>query len=168
MDFKDWKENCSPAANHLVSQNLFPSHGHYSSPPHSQSSPPPRIPDLVIHCDGSFHKDSQEAAYGVVVSNSHGQVCDGRSGTFFCSSALAAEAKAIKEAISLASTRQVSTVVFSDSLTLVDVLNKTTNPWPWDCSAYIAHMVQNLARCPWIKVGFTPRSHNTKADWVAK
>ncbi|CAN1146276.1 hypothetical protein LINPERHAP2_LOCUS15159 [Linum perenne] len=138
-----------------------------TTPPHPihRPSPPPRIPDLVIHRDRSFHKDSHEAAYDVVVSNSHDQVCDGRSGTFFCSSA---EAKAIKEAISLASTHQVSTVVFSDSLTLVDVLNKPTKPWPWDCSAYIAHMVQNLARCPWIKVEFTPRSQNTKADWVAK
>ncbi|CAN1783384.1 hypothetical protein LINPERHAP1_LOCUS16274, partial [Linum perenne] len=81
---------------------------------------------------------------------------------------LAAEAKAIKEDISLAFTRQVLTVVFSDSLTLVDVLNKTTKPWPWDCSTYIAHMVHNLARCPWIKVEFTPRSQNTKSDWVAK
>ncbi|CAN1139732.1 hypothetical protein LINPERHAP2_LOCUS11451, partial [Linum perenne] len=68
----------------------------------------------------------------------------------FCSSALTDEAKAIKEAISLASTRQVSTVVFSDSLTLVDVLNKPTKPWPWNCSTYIAHMVQNLVRCPWM------------------
>ncbi|CAN1255029.1 Putative ribonuclease H protein At1g65750 [Linum perenne] len=107
-DYKGWSESLIPAKKTMNSPT------NHSAPPPSPSFPPPRTPSLVIHCDGSFLKDSQEAAYGVVVSNSHGQVCDGRSGTFLCSSAMMAEAKAILEAINLAASRQVSTLILSD------------------------------------------------------
>ncbi|CAN1168135.1 hypothetical protein LINPERHAP2_LOCUS27655 [Linum perenne] len=102
------------------------------------------------------------------MTNSHGQVCDGRNGTFFCSSSLVAEAKAFLEGISLGSSRQVTTSVLTDSLTLINVLNNALYPRPWECSTYINSMLQILERCPWIDVGYTPRSINYKADWVAK
>ncbi|CAN1767723.1 Putative ribonuclease H protein At1g65750 [Linum perenne] len=140
----------------------------HSPPPHLHPCPPPRIADLVIHCDGSFKKDSPKAAYGVVMTNTHGQVCDGRSGTFFCSSPIVAEAKAINEAVFMASTRQVSTLILSDSLSLVNILNDTHIQWPWECAALITQIGQRLSVCLWITISFTPRSLNTKADWVAK
>ncbi|CAN1148077.1 hypothetical protein LINPERHAP2_LOCUS16250 [Linum perenne] len=112
-------------------------------------------------------KDSQEAAFGVVMTNNQGQVCDGRSGTFFCSSAIAAEAQAIKEAVVLAASRQVTTGIYTDCQTLVDVLTKDQST-PWDCTSNIAIIRQTLQTCPWISIEFTPRSLNFKADWLAK
>ncbi|CAN1157596.1 Putative ribonuclease H protein At1g65750 [Linum perenne] len=166
QDMEDWKQCCTSAYDGTHPRANLPQYP--STPPHSIPLPPPRIPDLVIHCDGSFVKDSLRAAYGVVMTNSHGQVCDGRSGTFFCSSPIVAEAKAINEAISLAASRQVTTVIRSDCLSLINILNKHQVKWPWECSALIAVMVQSLATCPWVTVEFTPRSDNCLADWVAK
>ncbi|CAN1181873.1 hypothetical protein LINPERHAP2_LOCUS35676 [Linum perenne] len=102
------------------------------------------------------------------MTNSHGQVCDGRSGTFLCSSALAAETKAILEAILLAASRQVSTLILSDSQSIITILNNNLRPWPWECSAYITSMVHTLSQCPWISMDFIPRARNSNADWVAK
>ncbi|CAN1181362.1 hypothetical protein LINPERHAP2_LOCUS35339, partial [Linum perenne] len=140
----------------------------HSNPPHQSSCPPSRIADLVIHCNGSFEKDSLKAAYGVVMTNNHGQVCDGRSGTFFCSSPIVAEAKAILEAVILASERHVSTMVLSDCLTLVNVLNDSLTQRPWECAALLSQIFQKLSDCPWIMISFTPRKSNCKSDWVAK
>ncbi|CAN1129854.1 Putative ribonuclease H protein At1g65750 [Linum perenne] len=168
VDIETWKRPYGADTTSIDKPDQRPTVCHHFVPSHSHSCPPRRIPDLVIHCDGSFLKDSQEAAYGVVMTNCHGQVCDGRIGTFFCSSAMVAEAKAILEAINLGSSRQVTTLVLSDNSTLVNILNCTTSPWPWECHNIIAQMVRTLMLCPWIEVAYTPRVHNTKADWVAK
>ncbi|CAN1131053.1 hypothetical protein LINPERHAP2_LOCUS6175 [Linum perenne] len=98
------------------------------------------------------------------MTNIHGQVCDGRSGTMFCSSAIVAEAKAIKEAVTLASTRPVSTIILSDCLALIKIINDSLSPWPWECNALGTHIRQIMTRCPWISVDFTPRTSNAKAD----
>ncbi|CAN1801545.1 hypothetical protein LINPERHAP1_LOCUS23009 [Linum perenne] len=57
--------------------------GCHSTVNHPNPCPPPSTPMWVIHCDGSFVNDSQEAAFGVVLSNNQGQVRDGVKGTFF-------------------------------------------------------------------------------------
>ncbi|CAN1141894.1 hypothetical protein LINPERHAP2_LOCUS12766 [Linum perenne] len=59
------------------------------------------------------------------------------------------------------------TLVLSDSLPLVNVLNNALSPWPWDCATFIAHMVQTLSSYPWIAVEFTPRAHNSMTNRVA-
>ncbi|CAN1153017.1 hypothetical protein LINPERHAP2_LOCUS19121 [Linum perenne] len=102
------------------------------------------------------------------MTNSHGQVCDGRSGTLICSSAVVAEANALLEALKLASSRQVLTTIMSDSLSLVTLLNNRLLPWPWECVALLSQMDLILTQSPWIVVEFIPRTCNTKADWVAK
>ncbi|CAN1141980.1 hypothetical protein LINPERHAP2_LOCUS12809 [Linum perenne] len=102
------------------------------------------------------------------MTNIHGQVCDGRNGTFFCSSLIVVEAKAMKEAVDRAAARQVSTQRNSDCLTLVNVINDTHVQWTWECSAIISQINQRLSECPWITIYFTPRNITTKADWVAK
>ncbi|CAL1375984.1 unnamed protein product [Linum trigynum] len=50
-----------------------------------------------------FFNDSQEAAYGVVVSNNHDQVCDGKAEIMHCFPPLEAEAKALLEGSRLSS-----------------------------------------------------------------
>ncbi|CAN1128636.1 Putative ribonuclease H protein At1g65750 [Linum perenne] len=167
-DVELWKQcnkRATPNQDYPQSSNV----PHYhSTPPRQLPRPPPRIADIVIHCDGSFDKDSPKAAYGVVVTNTLGQVCDGKSGTFLCSSPMVAEAYAIKEAVNVAATRQVSTEIMSDCLSIVNVLNNSLIPWPWECSAIISQITQKLSSCPWISVKFTPRIYNTNADWVAR
>ncbi|CAN1178089.1 hypothetical protein LINPERHAP2_LOCUS33482 [Linum perenne] len=98
------------------------------------------------------------------MTTSHGQVCDRRNDTFFCSSTIVAEAKALHEAIFLVAFRQVLTHIFTDNLYLVNIFKNAFSPWPWDCSAFIDSMVQNLAKCPWTEVEFTPCSSNSFAD----
>ncbi|CAN1181404.1 hypothetical protein LINPERHAP2_LOCUS35367 [Linum perenne] len=55
----------------------------------------------------------------------------------------------------------------TDSLTLVTIINNSLLPWPWECAALGARMVQILNQSPWVTVEFTPRTRNLKADWVA-
>ncbi|CAN1190088.1 hypothetical protein LINPERHAP2_LOCUS40271 [Linum perenne] len=79
-----------------------------------------------------------------------------------------AEAKALFEAINLAASRQVSTLVVTDCLSLVNVLKNNLLSWPWDCTAALSTMIHTISSCPWISVEFTPRALNSKADWVAR
>ncbi|CAL1401146.1 unnamed protein product [Linum trigynum] len=61
----------------------------------SLSCPPPFHPQQRIYCDGSFDVATQEAAFGVVITNSDGQIWDGKAGRIICSSPIEAEARAI-------------------------------------------------------------------------
>ncbi|CAL1399515.1 unnamed protein product [Linum trigynum] len=69
---------------------------------HTALNLPPSSSHWEIHCDGSFRSESQVAAYGVIIKNPHEQVVDGCAGTFFCSSAIVAEAKALLTAVIVA------------------------------------------------------------------
>ncbi|CAL1404554.1 unnamed protein product [Linum trigynum] len=75
-----------------------------SQPGRSRSTAlsPPGPYSKVVHCDGSFVSDAQEAAYGIAIANSHGQVINGRAERFFCSSPIQVEAYAILNAVILA------------------------------------------------------------------
>ncbi|CAN1229401.1 Putative ribonuclease H protein At1g65750 [Linum grandiflorum] len=129
---------------------------------------PPSNPQRVIHCDGSFLHDSQTAAYGFTVSNVHGTVYDGKVGQAFVTSPVAAEAVAIFEAIEYAKHHEGQSTIFSDCLVLVDILKDGAKPWPWDCSSTIAHIRRALLIHLQIKIRFTPRSSNGRADWAVK
>ncbi|CAL1412631.1 unnamed protein product [Linum trigynum] len=91
--------------------------------PQEHSSPPPGTHEFEVQCDGSFFDDSQEAAYGVVVSNNHGQVCDGKAENLHCFSPLEAEAKALLEGCRLAASLRSPCLVRSDCLPLVRAIH---------------------------------------------
>ncbi|CAL1408646.1 unnamed protein product [Linum trigynum] len=135
---------------------------------HSLTSPPPSNHNFVIHCDGSFLNDSQPAAYGVVVINHHGQVCDGRADTLLCSTPFEAETKALLEGLKLAQEYGTECVVQSDCQTLVKALNQDSRSWPWRGAAWIGTMVSILRANPQIKVKAVARKFNVRADWVAR
>ncbi|CAN1170728.1 hypothetical protein LINPERHAP2_LOCUS29154 [Linum perenne] len=79
------------------------------------------------------------------------------------------EAFAIKESVSMAPTRQVSTEIMSNRLSIVNVLNNCLiNLLSWECAALISQITQKFHSCPWISMKFTLRKFNTKADWVAR
>ncbi|CAN1797742.1 hypothetical protein LINPERHAP1_LOCUS21403 [Linum perenne] len=123
---------------------------------------------LRVHCDGSFLEGPQKAAYGVVVTNSMGHICDGRAGNFVCSSPIVSEAKALLEAVSYAARSPLQCMVFSDCLTLVNCLNSHSFRWPWDCYGLIARIRKVLETSPSTIVQFTLRKLNWTAEWVAR
>ncbi|CAL1371095.1 unnamed protein product [Linum trigynum] len=97
---------CSKAINDFTAWNSCPKVPRQLPPPPNQPRairshllPPPSNPNLVIHCDGLFLHDSQKATYGIVVFDSHGDICDGKADTILCSSPIEAEAKALLEAV---------------------------------------------------------------------
>ncbi|CAN1770975.1 hypothetical protein LINPERHAP1_LOCUS11748, partial [Linum perenne] len=131
-------------------------------------NPLPCTSPLRVHCDGSFFEGPQEAAYGVVVTNSTGQICDGRAGNFVCSSPIVSEAKALLEAVSYAARSPQPCMVFSDYLILVAGLNSHHDRWPWDCYGIIARIRKALETSPSTTVQFTPRCLNGTTYWVAR
>ncbi|CAN1811616.1 hypothetical protein LINPERHAP1_LOCUS26280 [Linum perenne] len=159
-DSNSWKNGI--INNHT--SNVFRPTPH-SALPHA---PPPRTSSFKVHCDASFVTDSLQAAYGIVISNSEGHVSDGKSGLFNSSSPIAAEARALYEAVSIASSFTTSISVFSDCQSLVLSLTSPKHQWPWECFGLLGSIVNILQSFPQISVSFTPRSLNRKADWVAK
>ncbi|CAN1817498.1 Putative ribonuclease H protein At1g65750 [Linum perenne] len=158
-DSNDWKINRYHRPSNHTTQN---------PPPRNTSCPPPITPSLEVYCDASFKGQTQQAAYGVVITNTDGQVCDGRSGTFHCSSPLVAEARAIKEAVSYASTAPLRCNVHSDCLSLVNAINGLKSSWPWECYGYLGSIMDILTSNPQVSISFIPRRLNAKADWIAK
>ncbi|CAN1159952.1 hypothetical protein LINPERHAP2_LOCUS23020 [Linum perenne] len=98
------------------------------------------------------------------MTNSHGKVCDGISDTFFCSSTTVAESRAINASISLASTQQVSTLIHSECLALINMIKGSLFPWLWYRATIGAHISQGLKNCPWVSVDYTPRENNDTVD----
>ncbi|CAN1165952.1 hypothetical protein LINPERHAP2_LOCUS26452 [Linum perenne] len=92
---------------------------------------------------------------------------DGVNGTFFCSSAIVAEAKAIHEAIILAISVGEQTTIFSDCKVLVEAINDPKHQWPWECYAFMEASLRLLQGRAWIQVKFVKRNLNKIADWVA-
>ncbi|CAL1390496.1 unnamed protein product [Linum trigynum] len=137
---------------------------------HTQNNPdpPPSNPSYEIHCDGSFSNESQEAAYGYVILNNHGQVCDGAAGPVTCSSPIEAEAMAIQEAIFAAKRLNATVHVKSDCLSLVNAMARTPEFWPWACAARLSVVTAILDSEPRIKVEFFSRKNNFRADWIAR
>ncbi|CAN1817880.1 LINE-1 retrotransposable element ORF2 protein [Linum perenne] len=120
-----------------------------------------------IRCDGSFISESVEAGYGVVVTNAHGQVIEGKAGTLFCSSSMVAEAKALMVAVQCAMSYEGPTIIKSDCLNLVSALRDFRIAWPWECAAWMHSMRRDLEENPRISISFIPRRLNGAADWVA-
>ncbi|CAN0846889.1 Putative ribonuclease H protein At1g65750 [Linum grandiflorum] len=129
---------------------------------------PPSNPLREIHCDGSFLHDSQLAAYGFTVMDVHGTVYDGRVGPAYVSSPMAAETRAILEAIEYAKHHGGQSTIFSDCLTLVDILNDRTKPWPWDCYSLVALIQRTMPTNHGISIRYLPRNMNRRADWLVK
>ncbi|CAN1764979.1 hypothetical protein LINPERHAP1_LOCUS9496 [Linum perenne] len=96
----------------------------------------------MIQYDRSFVNDSQEAAYGMVLSNIHREFCDRRSDTFFFSSPIIGEGRAILEAFQCATVLSSPVTILSDCKTLVDICLKPLRTWPWECSRIISSFLQ--------------------------
>ncbi|CAN1762004.1 hypothetical protein LINPERHAP1_LOCUS8157 [Linum perenne] len=123
---------------------------------------------MKVYCDGSFQYDPHQAAYGIVIKNAVGQVVDGRAGRFLCSSPIVAEARALLEAVTFASTSVSRCDIFSDCITLVTNIKTQKHKWPWECYGLLGGIVEILHSHPSIEVHFIPRKDNDFADWVAR
>ncbi|CAN1830600.1 hypothetical protein LINPERHAP1_LOCUS32912 [Linum perenne] len=133
--------------------------------PHS--CPPPSAP-LRVYCDGSFLNETQTAAFGLVITNADGQICDGRSGRFMSTSPIASEARAILEAVIYATTSPLNCCILSDCKTLIDCLFEPERCWPWDCYGTLGCISRIIKSHPSISFLFIRRRLNSQADWVAK
>ncbi|CAL1377137.1 unnamed protein product [Linum trigynum] len=138
-----------------------PNHQSRGIPP--QSSPPQRDPAKRINCDGSFDHGSQEAAFGIVITDSQGHICDGKAGKVICSSPIEVKALSLVEACRFAASDNTPTVIFTDCKSLVD-----ESMWPWRCFGLLSHIKTILRQCHWIHLSFTHRRFNLCADWVAR
>ncbi|CAN1786981.1 hypothetical protein LINPERHAP1_LOCUS17450 [Linum perenne] len=130
------------------------------------TNPPPGT-HLKVYCDGSFQSVSQMAAFGVVVTNSDGFVCDGRSGRFPSASPIASEARAILEAALFAASSPIHCVIHSDCLRIINSIRGPVNRWPWECYGTLGSITRVLRSCPHVTLKFIRRNLNFHADWVA-
>ncbi|CAI0395367.1 unnamed protein product [Linum tenue] len=135
---------------------------------HQQPCPPPTTLTRRIYCDGSFDPISREAAYGVVITNPHGQFVDGKAGRVVCSSPIETEAYALLEACKLAMREHVPSTIFSDCKALVDALKNHSDLWPWNCYAILSSIQRIIQVSNWINIAFTCRRNNKEADWIAR
>ncbi|CAN1268803.1 hypothetical protein LINPERPRIM_LOCUS13330 [Linum perenne] len=138
--------------------------------PHGQpvTNPPPSNPNWVIHCDGSFVSEVQKAAYGVTISNTSGQITDGRAGTLYCSSPIVSEAAALHEAAKLTKDYPGTIKILSDCLQIVNAINGSRHRWPWKCYGHLGGVDAILKDRPDIEICYIPRRFNSKADWIAR
>ncbi|CAL1352861.1 unnamed protein product [Linum trigynum] len=137
-------------------------------PPPDHSTPPPGTPVFEVHCDSSFFDEPQKAAYGVIVSNSHGQVCDGKAELVHRFSPIEAEAMALLEASRMAASLSPPCLVKTDCLQLVQAMERPPRTWPWRAAARIGMIKLVLDSNPQIIVRHFCRKLNSKADWVAR
>ncbi|CAN0906922.1 hypothetical protein LINGRAHAP2_LOCUS24519 [Linum grandiflorum] len=112
--------------------------------------------------------DSQLAAYGVIVSDAHGEVLDGRVAVFPCSSSFSIEARAVLVAVEIAVLLDIPVSVYSDCLSLVRSLNGDLKASHWDGTATTASIYQLLRDAPHVELLFIPRKNNRRANWVAR
>ncbi|CAL1379057.1 unnamed protein product [Linum trigynum] len=136
--------------------------------PSEPALPPPSTHSFEVHCDGSFLHDSQEAAYGVVIMNDHGQVVDGKAEPLHCFSPIEAEAKALLEGTLAAVELNAPCRVRSDCLVLVKALQGLPRLWPWRAAASLGRILNLTSVCPNIRIEWINRKRNSKADWVAR
>ncbi|CAN1840928.1 hypothetical protein LINPERHAP1_LOCUS36281 [Linum perenne] len=163
LDLADWSSlhrppNSNPSPDQAIAQ--IPHHR-----PHN--SPPPSAP-FRVYCDGSFLNETQTAAFGLVITNTDGQICDGRSGRFMSTSLIASEARAILEAAIYATRSPRDCCILSDCKTLIDCLYEPESCWPWDCYGTIGCISRIIQSHPSISFHFIRRRFNSQADWVAK
>ncbi|CAN1820160.1 hypothetical protein LINPERHAP1_LOCUS28987 [Linum perenne] len=121
----------------------------------------------MVYCDGSFQSISQMAAFGVVVTNSDGFVCDGRSGRFPSASPIASEARALLEAYLYAASSPLHLVIHSDCLNILNCIRGPESRWPWECYGTLGAISRVLRICPHVSFKFIRRNLNYLADWVA-
>ncbi|CAN1147982.1 hypothetical protein LINPERHAP2_LOCUS16188 [Linum perenne] len=97
---------------------------------------------------------SHEATYGIVITNTDGDVCDGYSDIFHCSSPIVAEAHPVLEAVRYAMSSPLLCPVFSDCLTLVNCIEGSRNGWPWDCYDTLGCITEYLHNDPFVSINF--------------
>ncbi|CAN1787688.1 hypothetical protein LINPERHAP1_LOCUS17750 [Linum perenne] len=138
--------------------------------PHGQdvTNPPPSSPSWVIHFDGSFVSDVQQATYDVTISNTSEQVTDGRPETLYCSSPIVSDVVALHEAAKLAKDSLGPVTILSDCLELINAINGTRHRWSWQCYGPLGGVPAILQDRSDFKIKSISRRFNSRADWIAR
>ena len=118
-------------------------------------------------CDGAWQESTKAGGMGWIIKNTEGEViCRGSSNRFFVSSALMAEALAMREALKKAKDSKLQSLqILSDSQVLVLALREGRD---MNEIAGVLQDIRNLATlfCP-ISFTFVPRLENLQADALA-
>lgn len=122
---------------------------------------------LCCLCDGAWQESTKAGGMGWIIKNTEGEViCRGSSNRFFVSSALMAEALAMREALKKAKDSKLQSLqILSDSQVLVLALREGRD---MNEIAGVLQDIRNLATlfCP-ISFTFVPRLENLQADALA-
>ncbi|CAN1231391.1 hypothetical protein LINPERPRIM_LOCUS3430, partial [Linum perenne] len=110
----------------------------------------------------------QKAGYGVIISNPNGQVLDGKAGSFYCSSSIVSEARALFHATQAASAYQHGVTIHSDCLNVISAINGPKHRWSWECLGYLGKIESIRQDHPDIRFIHISRNSNTRADEIAR
>ncbi|CAN1308550.1 F-box/kelch-repeat protein At3g06240, partial [Linum perenne] len=126
---------------------------------------PNRSPEVDVHDKQVRRKEEHKAKLveqdkSSNVSNSDGQICDGRFVRFLSASPIASEARAILEATRYAASSLLSCVILSDCKTLIYCLRGPKGLWSRECFGTLGSISSLLSS--------SPTTSNYQADWVAK
>ncbi|CAN1134885.1 hypothetical protein LINPERHAP2_LOCUS8536 [Linum perenne] len=133
-----------------------------------QSTLPPTNFSLKIVCDGAYNRAIHRGGYGVIIYDNEGRVVDGRARSFFCGTAICAEAMAILAATELASGYEAETVILSDCQVLTKALEDQPDQWPWEAAPILASISQILRNHRTISIVHVGRDEVAEADRLAK
>ncbi|CAN0913424.1 hypothetical protein LINGRAHAP2_LOCUS27918, partial [Linum grandiflorum] len=96
------------------------------------------------------------------------RIIDGKAGTLYCSSAIVAEAYAIKEATKAAIQFSDHCHILSDCKVLIEAISGPKQQWPWQCYALLGSIEGMCSTAPHTSFHFIPQAENARADLVAK
>ncbi|OMO52011.1 reverse transcriptase [Corchorus capsularis] len=125
---------------------------------------------LKVNSDGSFCSKIKSAGIGIVSRNHHGQVLDATGKKVHCYDALAAEALALKEAVSKVAGQALDNVIFeTDSIELLRNI-KAVNEGSvhWRIRPIVQDIKEALNLIDHKEVAYISRMATLAADWFAR
>lgn len=120
-----------------------------------------------FNCDGAYNPSDKSAAFAVLVRNSDGAVVDINHGRIKVSSALAAEAWAVRIAVAMAvAWGKKEAIIESDCKVLVDLLQPDHANTNWTIQAIIDDIVSLSVNANFV-FSWCNRKVNSCAHWIA-
>lgn len=120
-----------------------------------------------VNVDAAYDANLMKGAIAAVVRDEAGEFLTGAARTFICNSPIAAEAIAVREAISLAGVFDSFDVIIESNC--ANVVKGCGDSVPqWKIQAFVVDIKRMLAENQRVKIKWVRRSANKVADQVAK
>ncbi|KAL0857869.1 hypothetical protein Bca101_063023 [Brassica carinata] len=122
--------------------------------------------EVTVQSDAAWQNLTRNAGLGWTISSA-GQTSKYSSSCRFVSSALAAEALSLREAVLLSTSRGFHRIVFeSDSSQLIRAVN--SGPVPSEIYGIVADIIAAISSCQSVSFVWIPRARNLLSDSLAK